>query len=117
MSDGIPVIDDLLQRYRYGAEGTSYSDPKLANRSHDAMHASYKRLRDTAEGRAGIMSLMSDTSPHVRVWAAAHSLQWNMPVARRVLETLRDSGGPCSFTAGITLEEFDRGKLNTTFDY
>ena len=58
---------------------------------------------------------MSDTSPHVRCWAAAHSLQWDAPKSRHTLERLRDAGGPCSFDAEMVLAEYEKGTLS--FDY
>jgi hypothetical protein len=105
----------LLQRYREGAEGTSNPNPKEANASHNRMHSFYKRLRTSEAGRQGIIELMKDPSPHVRCWAAAHSLEWVPMVACEVLRQLRDSKGPRSFDAEITLEEFNKGTL--TFDY
>jgi hypothetical protein len=110
-----PSVADLIAAYREGADGTSVSNPRVANRWQRKMHASYKRLRETAEGREAIIQLVRDPSRHVRCWAGAHSLQWRPVEARRTLEELRDSTGPCSFDAKITLEEFDAGRL--TFDY
>ncbi len=117
MTQMIHNISDLIAQYREGAEGTGNSDPKIANRWHDRMHACYKQLRETDEGQAAIMSLMSDTNPHVKSWAAAHSLQWDMKQARGTLEAVRDSKGPGSFSAKITLQELDKGRLNMAFDY
>jgi hypothetical protein len=109
------VLIDLLAQYREGAEGTAHSDPEIANKWHDKMHAAYKKLRETAEGRAKIMHLMSDPSPHIRAWAGAHCLQWWPEEARAVLEAIRDSDGPESFDAKWTLKEFEEGNLS--FDY
>jgi hypothetical protein len=117
MNDNIADLSfyRLLSMYRQAAHGTSVRDPDAANRSHDTMHACYKILRQTEEGRRGIVSLMDDVSPHVRLWAAAHSLQWIPDRARACLEALRESGGPGAFDAEITLEEFSKGSLR--FDY
>jgi hypothetical protein len=109
------MIDDLLAGYREGAEGTSASDPKVANRWQRKMHACYKQLRESPEGRAAIVSCLDDPSPHVRCWAGAHCLQWELSNAKFTLERLRDSKGPCAFTAEITLEQHRKGKLS--FDY
>jgi hypothetical protein len=109
------TIEDLLITYRKGAEGTSSSDPKVANRWQRKMHGAYKMLRETPEGRAAIIGLMDDPNPHVKCWASAHSLQWEPVAAKRSLEELRVAKGPCSFTAEITLEEFGKGRLS--FDY
>jgi hypothetical protein len=108
-------VENLLTTYRDGAEGTSVPDAKVANKSQRKMHACYKQLRETPEGREGIMALMKDSSPHVRCWAAAHSLQWEPIEAQRTLQALQESGGPCSFDAEITLEQFGKGALS--FDY
>jgi hypothetical protein len=110
-----PAITRLLAEYREAAEGTSRAEPKQANASHDKMHACYRRLRETDEGRNGISSLMEDGSKHVQCWAAAHSLAWAPGPARERLVALRDSGGPCSFDAEMTLNTFEEGTL--TFEY
>lgn len=108
-------VDSLLILYRHGAEGTSAADPKVANKHQRQMHGAYKKLRVTPDGRAGISALMNDPSPHVRCWAAAHVLGWDVAGAKNALQILRDSGGPCSFDAEMTLEAFSEGRLS--FDY
>jgi hypothetical protein len=107
--------EELLGVYREGADGTSATDPKVANKWQRKMHECYKKLRETPLGREGIIGLMKDPSPHVRCWAGAHSLQWEPNEAKSTLEALWKSGGPCSFDAEITLEEFSKGNLS--FDY
>jgi hypothetical protein len=110
-----PLDDGSLQRilkqYREGAEGTSTTNPRKSNASYKKMHASYKQLRMSEAGRRGIIELMKDSSPHVRCWAAAHSLEWVPMIACEVLREVRDNKGPCSFDAEITLEEHNKGTL------
>src|SRR5690348_2793453 len=101
-----PDLRQVLARYREAAECTSIEDAETANRWHDKLHSYYKQLRETAEGRAGISGLLVDPSPHVRLWAAAHSLKWETRSARETLEALRDSKGFRSFEAEMTLEQF-----------
>jgi hypothetical protein len=111
----LAAIQTLLTSYRESALGTSSPDANRANRCQREMHAAYKRLRETPEGRAGITALMKDSSPHVRCWAAAHSLGWNVADATSVLQALCESGGPCAFDAEMTLEAYRDGQLS--FEY
>ncbi len=108
-------IADLVSQYTQAAEGTSNPDPKQANKSHDIMHIYYKKLRQTDAGRTGITELLNNHSPAVRCWAAAHSLAWATEQAKAVLIALRDAKGPRSFTAEMTLIEFEKGRLS--FEY
>lgn len=108
-------IHDLLVGYATGAEGTSDADPKVANKWQRKMHSFYKQLRELPEGRAALLTCLNDPSPHVRCWAAAHCLEWEHERAKAALELLRDSKGPCAFSAEMTLEEFAKGRLS--FDY
>jgi hypothetical protein len=103
---------ELVALYRQGAIATSdVSDPKKANKGAEQLRNCYRALRDSAEGRGCLVDLMDDPEPGVRCWAAAHCLQWQPDVARRVLERLRDSRGPFSFDAEMTLREYDLGRL------
>ena len=109
-------LAELLARYRAAAMGTDDSDTKRQHRCADTVHACYKALRQTEDGRKGLAGLMSDPSPSVRVWAASHSLAWAPATARATLESIRTSGVfPHAFDADITLEEFDKGTLS--FDH
>ncbi len=97
-----------------------YGVPRLfkkANKGAKQVHACYKMLRETEEGRQAVISLMNDNDPSVRSCAAAHSLQWTPQRARAVLEAVITSNVPwqISFSAEMTLEEYDKGRL--TFDY
>jgi hypothetical protein len=106
-------MSHLLAHYRRSAiDASLLSGSKEQNEAADAVRESYKELRRTPEGRAGIIALMSDKNPAVRGWAAAHSLQWMPDVARQILEVLRDEADfPHSFDAQMTLQEFDNGNL------
>ncbi len=108
-------IPALLAGYREAAKRTSDPSPRTANKWASRLHACYQLLREMEEGRNAITELIGDDDPHVRVWAAAHSLAWSTENARAALEELRESDGPCSLDAKWTLREFDRGKLS--FDY
>jgi hypothetical protein len=107
----------ILGEYCQAAERTDdLTDSEKQKQAADKIHTCYKTLRETEQGRAGIIGLMSDPSPHVRAWAAAHSLQWTPETAQGVLEALRaENVFPYSFDAEMTLEEYRKGRLS--FDY
>jgi hypothetical protein len=113
----VDSLTQLLAHFREEASRAGdLSDPKAQNNAARQVQAFYKQLRATDEGKRGIIGLMSDPSPHVRLCAAARSLQWEPQLARGVLEALqRDKIFPYSFDAEMTLKEFDKGTLN--FDY
>lgn len=105
-------VNDLLARYRTAAVFTSDQTPTSANKWARRLHHYYKELREAEEGQAGITALIDDPDPHVRCWAAAHSLAWAPEAARRALEALRDGGGPCALDAKWALREYAAGKLS-----
>jgi hypothetical protein len=111
------TLAELLRSYRDAADQSDdLTDLNQQREVANEVHYYYKKLRDTTEGQAGIVAMMEDPSPHVRSWAAAHSLQWAPERARRVLESLRDENVfPYSFDAEMTLEEYAKGRLS--FDY
>ncbi|MEX2140345.1 MAG: hypothetical protein WD894_13865 [Pirellulales bacterium] len=108
-------VDRLIVDYRDGAAQTGTSIPQVANAGHDRLHSCFKQLRTTEVGRAAIEKLMADENPHVRLWAAAHSLTWASDRARPVLAELAKSAGPGSFDAEMTLKEFDKGNLSYNY--
>lgn len=111
----VMTVEAALQRFRDAAIGNAARDPVTANKWHDVLHSCYNILKETEDGRRGLVRLMKDENPYVRLCAAARSLQRDRQEARRVLEALREDGGPGAFDAKWTLIEFDKGRL--TFDY
>lgn len=111
------TLTQLLGQFRDAADRAGdLADPKEQNKAARKVQVCYKRLCTSEKGRTGIIGLMSDPSPHIRLCAAARSLQWVPDKARVVLEALRgENVFPYSFDAEMTLEEFDNGRLS--FDY
>lgn len=110
-------VASLLAQYRQAADVTDeLADSRKQNQAAHRIHACYKALRETEEGKEGIIALMSDPNPHIRVWAAAHSLQWVPETAQAVLQALcNENVFPYSLDAQMTLEEYRTGRLS--FDY
>ena len=103
----------IIEAFRQAAIRTGVQDPATFNRWAARVRACYKLLRRTKEGREAIISLVGDPNVHVRFWAASYALQWVPGIARAALEKIRDSEGwDLSFTAEITLKEFDKGTLS-----
>lgn len=107
----------LLAQFRDAAErAANLADTKAQHKAAREVHECYKQLRMTDKGRSGIIGLMADPSPEVRLCAAARSLQWVPEQARSVLEALQvEEAFPYSLSAEMTLQEFDKGNLS--FDY
>ena len=82
----------LLTKYRDAAEQTGDPDPTISNQAAHEAHELYKKLRESAEGRAGLTALMLDPHPQVRRWAATHCLSWKREAARAVLAELNRGG-------------------------
>lgn len=106
------TTEELLAGYREAAARTAHLKTRVAKSSADHLQTYYQQLCDTPEGRAGITALTEDESPHVRTWAAAHSLSWDVENARTTLDALQESGGPCAFDAERILRQFDKGDLS-----
>ena len=107
-------IDNTLLQYREAAihaANTATSDPSESNKWARQGRTCYMELRNSIEGRDGIVALMSDENPYVRTLAASHSLQWTPERARNVLKEIWESNGPGAFEAKWTLREYDGGTL------
>lgn len=82
------------------------------NRLHDKNHSAYLALRSSPEGRCEIEALLRHDDDVVRLGAAAHAILWNETAARPVLEDIASGSGLVAFTARMTLQEFDLGRLS-----
>jgi hypothetical protein len=113
-----PTADDRMtaMRSQYREMAVAWDeardDPKKANRIFDALHALYKDLRTTADGRLAIVSLLEDPVTAVRLSAATHSLGWQPAKAEQVLEEIEQEGSLHAVSAKWTLRSYRSGKLN-----
>lgn len=86
------------------------------NRLVDRMQKLHLELRQTAEGRAGITTLITDDNHTVRQWSATNALSWDTALARAELERQASGrGGLSAFGAKMVLREFDAGRLDTSW--
>jgi hypothetical protein len=109
-------VEQLLTGFRQAAiEAGDLSDSKAQNRAAQRMQECYKALRTSEKGKLGIIGLMSDPDPGVRLSAAARCLLWVPDQARAVLEALYSEPFPVSFEAEMALKQFEKGNLSFDF--
>jgi hypothetical protein len=110
----------LASRYRAHLEewarvrrsAGSTRDIRRANKLVVKAHAGAKRLKATPEGQAALAGLLNHPDPGIRAWIATEILSFDPTLGCAVLEEIRDEQGPGAFDAGVTLEEFEAGRLN-----
>jgi hypothetical protein len=90
----VPSADDQASEYRrLAVEWDEARDaPDQANRLFDQLHARYKALRESPEGRSVILNLLDDPVTAVRLAAATHSLGIDQDRAVAVLEEIAAGG-------------------------
>ena len=88
MRDSAATAAALLAKYREAAERTADPEVAVAMPASLEVHALFKQLRESAEGRAGNSALTLDANPQVRRWAATHTLMWNRDAGRATLREL-----------------------------
>ncbi len=87
-------------------------NPKQANKIFDQVHALYKDLRRSEDGRLAIAGLLDDPITAVRLKAATHALAWQPERAAAVLEEIEQEDNLHAVSAKWTLRSFRAGKLN-----
>lgn len=116
-----PGVADLLQTYRetllamHECRVLSGGDPNRWNSLVDNVQSLHLELRESAEGRDGITSLIDDDCVTVRQWSATNALAWAPREARAELTREVEEGGVSAFEAKVTLREFDAGHLDTAW--
>ena len=110
-------IKDTLEDFRNAViQAGDPTDAMAQNKAARRLQACYKILCLTEDGKAGLITLMSDSDVGVRLSAAARCLQWVPEQAESTLDALRSMNAfPVSFEAEMALEQFHKGRLS--FDY
>jgi hypothetical protein len=106
----------LLARYRAAAAAhgaaTESGDYQTANRNHDLLAQIYRELRSRGtDAQHELLIFLNDIDPHVRAWAAAHSLEFAAERGEQVLRRLAAEPGVVGLNAEITLQEWLKGSL------
>jgi hypothetical protein len=97
---------------RYGRALSSY-DFKEANRQADRISELYLALRRRGdEDRFALLPLLNHIEFGVRLWAAAHALEFAPELAEPVLDRLMRAKGLPSQIAAATLRDWHSGELH-----
>ena len=111
------VIARLLDEYVTSAIAHGQATLSGANRE-GGRHADniarlYSAIRSLGTvARQSLLALLEHNDHSVRVWAAAHSLEYAPEMAKPVLEVEASRPGMIGFSAKMTLEEWRKGRLH-----
>ncbi len=103
---------ETLREYRYLALAWNLlgtDEVSKANALFDRLHELARDLRESADGRTRLESLMHDEQIGVRLLAATECLTWAAGPAVAVLEEIEGSSGIQAFSAKYTLKQFRAG--------
>ena len=109
-------VDALVSAYVAAAaahgRATEKGDYEAANQQHEILAAAYRELRERGlEAQRALLPLLSGELP-VRVWVAAHALEFAPEVGEQVLVGVASGpAGPSRMDAEMTLREWRRGTL------
>ena len=88
-------------------------DFRDGNPEADTVAGVYRELRRRGrEAQRALLPLVDDEEEGVRVWAAAHALEFALGVGEPALTLLSQGVGPAAFTATVTLCQWRKGELS-----
>ncbi|MBP6997263.1 MAG: DUF2019 domain-containing protein [Phycicoccus sp.] len=109
-------VQQILSEYeRLALAWDSERNSKKANRIFDKLHSLALILRESAEGRRGLESLLGHDNRGVRLKAGSDCLAWGSAKAISALEGLVQPRGFHSLDAEMTLREYRAGRMR--FDW
>ena len=93
---------------------TEEGDYKRGNPAHDEVLAALREIREAGEeGKQALLELVKHENASVRCWAGTHLLKVAARPAMKVLRSLAKGTGLVAMNAGIVLEEWRKGTLET----
>jgi hypothetical protein len=110
-------VETLIRDYREAAAAQWASifagKAKAAQKHSERVVRIYSELRRRGDdARRGLLPLLDDDDPGVRVWAAAHALEFDPNKAEPVLTDLSEQRrGPTATIASYTLQQWRDGTL------
>jgi hypothetical protein len=109
--------DIILERYRNAAfEYGQYlgKNSSKTNQWFDKIAESYNALKQV-DSLKSLTKLLNDEDDSVRLWSASHLLFVEPDLAEKTLNDLKNNSDFLGFSAKITHQEWEKGRLN--FDY
>jgi len=110
-------LEELIDTYAKAAaehgKATENGDYKTGNKAADTVAVIYNELRSRGlDAQRSLLNLLHDENPGIRIWAAAHALEFSPSDGVPVLETMiKSEEGIIRFDAEMTLKEWRNGKL------
>lgn len=100
-------LDALLSFVEYTRENKQ----KQAKDWYKKMDTCFRTLRDTGK-LSEIVDLLEHENKQVKLWVSTHLLVFDESLAKNALQSIaNDSSSMESFTADMTLKEWDQGNL------
>lgn len=114
MSNG--SLADLIGRYKTAAAGYAQAietgDAEKSDKCFDEIESAFRKLKQQGRsGLAAISNLLESDHDGVKLWAAAHLLNYPEFNSLPVLEKLRASSTILAMTAEVTLDQWRNGQL------
>lgn len=107
-------VEDLVQEYEQGAaahgKALAAGDHRSANRAHDKIASAYRELRRRAAALY-LLPLLESEDENVRVWVAAHALEFAPEKGEPVLLEFTERPGLLRIEAEYTLKAWREGTL------
>jgi hypothetical protein len=112
MDDSGKLITQYKQAALLHGRATTTGDYQAGNQQYDQLAEMYSALK--SKGTAALASLsplLQDEDDSVACWAATHLLPYQEPQAIATLTRVAATSGITGFTAAITLQEWQAGRL------
>ncbi len=110
------TIEDHIRKYVSSAQGYARAlkigDAEKSDKYFDEVENAFKELK--GQGRSGleaISRLLGSDDDGVKLWAAAHLLNYPEFNSLAVLEALRRSSSILALTAEVTLDKWRNGEI------
>ena len=116
-------MDDLetrITQYQQAAllhgQATAVGDYQAGNQQHDRLVAIYLELKSMGPAAVALLgSLLHNEDDNVACWAATHLLPYQESLAVATLTRVAAISGIVGFTATITLQEWQKGRLKLDY--